>query len=66
MLRDNIIFACLDDKRKIPVGESGYPVASVKRGRRVIVSRNIFFSSSPGLDSFQYNAICDSLHQHPR
>ena len=27
----------LDDKHKIPVGEPGYPVASVKRGKKVLV-----------------------------
>ena len=43
LLRDNSMFACLDDKHRIPVGEPGYPVASVERGRRVIVSRNTDF-----------------------
>ena len=43
LLRDNSMFACLDDKHWIPVGEPGYPVASVERGRRVIVSRNTDF-----------------------
>ena len=27
----------LDDKHKVPVGDPGYPVASVKRGKKVLV-----------------------------
>ena len=42
-LRDHSIFTCLDDKHRVPVGELGYPVASVDRGKRVIVSRNTDF-----------------------
>ncbi|XP_065895962.1 uncharacterized protein [Dysidea avara] len=29
--------ACLDDKRKIKIGEPGFPVAAAERGRRVLV-----------------------------
>jgi len=32
------IFVSLSDKHKVPLGESGYPVASVKCGKRVLVS----------------------------
>ena len=31
---------CLDDKHRVSIGEPGYPVAAVDRGKRVIVSRN--------------------------
>ena len=37
------MFTCLDDKHRVPVGKPGYPVASVERGKRVIVSRNTDF-----------------------
>ena len=30
-------FACLDDKHKIKIGEPGFPVAAVERGKRVLV-----------------------------
>ena len=33
-------FICLDDKHRIKVGEPGVPVASVERGRQVLVSRH--------------------------
>ena len=31
-------FICIDDKHRIKIGEPGYPVAAVERGRQVIVS----------------------------
>ena len=34
------IFASLDDKHKVPVGDPGYPVASVDRRKKVLVSVN--------------------------
>ena len=33
-------FVCLDDKHRIKVGEPDVPVASVERGRQLLVSRN--------------------------
>ena len=33
-------FASLDDKHKVPVGDPGYPVASVDREKKVLVSVN--------------------------
>ena len=27
---------CLDDKHRVPIGEPGYPVAAVERGKRVM------------------------------
>ena len=39
-LRAHSIFASLDDKHRVPVGEPGYPVAAVERGKRFIVARN--------------------------
>ena len=36
--RDISLFACIDDKHRIKVGEPGYPVAAVERGKEVIVS----------------------------
>ena len=41
--RNHSIFACLDDKHRVPVGEPSYPVAAVERGKRVIVARNQSF-----------------------
>ena len=35
--RELSILACLDDKHKIKVGEPGFPVAAVERGKRVLV-----------------------------
>ena len=32
------VFASLDDKHKVPVGDPGYPVASVDHGKKVLVS----------------------------
>jgi hypothetical protein len=34
------VFACLDDKHTIKVGEPGFPVAATERGREVIVFSN--------------------------
>ena len=31
-------FVSLDDRHKVPLGEPGYPVARVERGKRVLVS----------------------------
>ena len=36
MYRRHAIFLSLDDKHKVPVGEPGYPVASLERGKRVL------------------------------
>ena len=33
-------FASLDDKHKVPVGDPGYPVASVDHGKKVFLSIN--------------------------
>ena len=33
-------FVSLNDKHKVPVGDPGYPVASVERGKKVLVSVN--------------------------
>ena len=41
--KNHSIFACLDDKHRVPVGEPSYPVAAVERGKRVIVARNQSF-----------------------
>ena len=42
-LKNHSIFVCLDDKHRVPVGEPGYPVAAVDRGKKVIVGRNQTF-----------------------
>lgn len=36
--KDHSTFLCIDDKHRAKVGEPGYPVAAVERGRRVIVA----------------------------
>jgi hypothetical protein len=41
--RDLSSFICIDDKHRIKVGEPGYPVAAVERGRQVIVSQTETF-----------------------
>ena len=41
--RDLSTFICIDDKHRIKVGEPGYPVAAVERGRQVIVSQTETF-----------------------
>lgn len=38
--REISLFVCIDDKHRIKVGEPGYPVAAVERGKEVIVSTN--------------------------
>lgn len=38
------MFICIDDKLRIKVGEPGYPVAAVERGRQVIVSNTETFA----------------------
>ena len=42
--RDLSTFICIDDKHRIKVGEPGYPVAAVERGRQVIVSQTETFA----------------------
>ena len=41
--RDLSLFICIDDKHRIKIGEPGYPVAAVERGRQVIVSKTETF-----------------------
>ena len=38
--RQNIAFFSADAKWKVPIGESGYPIAVVTRGKKVIVGLN--------------------------
>ena len=42
--QENSILVSIDNKHKIKVGEPGYPVAAVERGRQVIVSRTETFA----------------------
>ena len=42
--RDISLFACIDDKHRVKVGEPGYPVAAAERGRQVIVSSQNTFA----------------------
>ena len=35
--RSHATFVSLNDQHKVPVGEPGYPVASVERGKKVLV-----------------------------
>ena len=37
LMRENAVFACIDDKHRIKVGEPDFPVASAERGGQVIV-----------------------------
>ena len=39
-VRPYSIFASLDDEHRVAVGEPGYPVTAVKRGKKVMVACN--------------------------
>ena len=41
--REVTMFACLDDKHRIKVGEPGFPVAAAEQGRRVLVRAGASF-----------------------
>lgn len=41
--KDHSVFFSLDDKHRVKVGEPGFPVAAVERGRRVLVGRDSAF-----------------------
>ena len=41
--RELSTFICINDKHRIKIGEPGYPVAAVERGRQVIVSQTETF-----------------------
>ncbi len=43
-VRDHCLFVSLDDKHKVSVGEPDCPVASVERGRRVLVRSDEVFA----------------------
>ena len=42
--RSYSVFISIDDKHRIKIGEPGYPVAAVERGRQVIVSQSQIFA----------------------
>lgn len=42
-LCDHSLIVCLDDKHRVKVGEPGLPVASVERGKKVLVALNRSF-----------------------
>ena len=46
LVKDHAIFACIDDKHWIKVGEPDAPVASAERGRQVIVHSGTSLESS--------------------
>ena len=43
LFRDKCVFVSLDDKHRIKIGEPGYPVSAVERGKRVMVTQNTSF-----------------------
>ena len=43
LFRRSSVFACLDDKHKVKVGEPGFPVAAAERGRQVLVHSSTSF-----------------------
>ena len=45
LVRDRALMVCLDDKHRVKVGEPGLPVASVKRGKKVLVALNQTFQT---------------------
>ena len=52
-------FASLDDKHKVPIGDQGYPVASVDHGKKVLVSVNKPFMV--GDHDFTHNSLTPSV-----
>ena len=40
---DNTTFVCMDDKHTMKVGEPGYPIAAVERGKSVLVAHGTTF-----------------------
>lgn len=46
LLRENSWLVFMDDKHRCKVGEPGYPVAAIERGRQVIVSQHNTFQVS--------------------
>ena len=46
LVKDHAIFACIDDKHRIKVGEPNAPVSSAERGRQVIVHSGTSLQSS--------------------
>lgn len=43
MFREHVAMVCLDDKHNIKIGEPGFPVAAVDRGKEVVVGLNSSF-----------------------
>ena len=41
--REECVLLCVDDKHKIKVGEPGYPVAAIDRGKSVLVGAGQVF-----------------------
>lgn len=37
-VREFAVFACIDDKHKVKIGEPDFPIASAEGGRQVIVA----------------------------
>ena len=65
----NLIF--LDDKHRCKVGEPGFPVAAIERGKKVVVSKDTIFSVADHnftktgiIPSVGISEICDRLRQN--
>lgn len=41
--KDDTTFVCMDDKHTMKIGEPGYPLAAVERGKQVLVARGSIF-----------------------
>ena len=39
MYKNDITFVCMDDKHSMKIGEPGYPVAAIERGKQVLVAK---------------------------
>ena len=37
--RNELTFVCMDDKHSMKIGEPGYPVAAIGRGKSVLVAK---------------------------
>jgi len=57
--RDYAMFVSLGDKHKVPLGELGYPVASVECGKKVLVS--VEKSSIVGDHDFMHSSLTPSV-----
>jgi len=65
--QDSTNFICIDDKHRVKVGEPGFPVAAVERGREVVVSLHETFAvGDHDFTRFFYHSQCCVSFEHTR